>query len=133
MLFFFIKLSESDYLTGQSGDNTRAQKIQRAYRRLIMSVISQDDLFLIEIYINELEELIHQRVFLKHINKIAKKYVVHSQAGKTVLVLKSSPIGKILTAKASIAEKELNRARRKEEYLKKFGAHIPKEYDDLEL
>ena len=98
-----------------------------------MAIISQSGTEIIEAYKKELEEILHKTVFLKNINHAARKYLIHTQAGRTVLVLKNSPIGKILIAKASIAEKELERAKRKEEFLKKFGGHEPIIYEEKNL
>ena len=89
------------------GNNTYSDKRNRAYEKLLILIINDSPDFLIESQLREAQKYNSSKVDLEKAKKDAKKYVVHYQAAKKVLVNKDSPLGKILLRKQELLLRKL--------------------------
>lgn len=87
-----------------SGDNTCAMKKHRAYERLLCAIKEGSPPIIVDSFLCDAidcaETLNEHQKFKETLLAAAKidaeNYVLHYQAGRTILVRKDSPLGKIL-------------------------------------
>lgn len=81
-----------------SHENTSTMIADRAYRRLLMSILQKSHENLILSYLDEVQSCtifrVGKKVTLDTALEDSRKYVLYYQSGSCVLVLKDSPLGK---------------------------------------
>lgn len=108
-----------------SGDDTQAIKNNRSYKRLLLAIINDYPQTIIQQFLfecaacnykhalltegnKEFEE--HQEKILSEAEKEAKKYIIHYQSGREILVKKTTPLGKILLRKQELLLRQIKKS-----------------------